>query len=114
VAYLIAYDVSHPCRLRRVARLLERRAVRCQYSVFLFRGTATDVVRLLDEVGALIRPAEDVVQAWPVPPGVLPDDLARGAVRIVRPAAVILAAGRTLVVPPLPPAPRPHPDETPP
>ena len=48
--YLIAYDVCHPRRLRRVARLLERRAVRCQYSVFLFRGTAADLARLMDDL----------------------------------------------------------------
>lgn len=40
--FVIAYDISHPRRLRRVARLLERRAVRCQYSVFLFSGTADE------------------------------------------------------------------------
>ena len=36
--YLVAYDIADPRRLRRVARLMERRATRCQKSVFLFRG----------------------------------------------------------------------------
>ena len=98
MAFLIAYDVSHPRRLRRVARVLERRAVRCQYSVFLFRGTAAEVGALLDELAALIRPAEDVVQAWPVPPGVSPEEYARGAVRPVLAAGVVVANGRPLFV----------------
>ena len=111
MAFVIAYDVSHPKRLRRVARLLERRAVRCQYSVFLFRGTAAELTALLDELAALIRPAEDVVQAWPVPPGVPPEEYARGAVRPVRPAGVVIAGGRPLFV--LPPSPPPEPPSTP-
>jgi CRISPR-associated protein Cas2 len=105
VAFVIAYDVCHPRRLRRVARLLERRGVRCQYSVFLFRGTAAQLTALLDELAGLIRPTEDVVQAWPVPPGVCPEEYARGAVRPVRPAVVILAGGHPLFV--SPPDPRP-------
>jgi CRISPR-associated protein Cas2 len=98
VAFLIAYDVSHPRRLRRVARLLERHAVRCQYSVFVFRGTEARLRVLLDELGALIRPTEDVVQAWPIPSGVTPEEYARGAVRPIRPVAVVLAGGRPLFV----------------
>ena len=94
MAFLIAYDISHPRRLRRVARALERRAARCQYSVFLFRGTDDDLRALLDEIAALIRPAEDVVQAWPVPHGVIPEDYALGAVRPVRPAGVVVGSGR--------------------
>src|SRR5258708_5704896 len=98
VLFLIAYDISHPRRLRRVARALERRAVRCQYSVFRFRGTVVQLQALLDELAKLIRPAEDVIQAWPVPPGTPPDAYVLGAVRPVQPAGVILGKGRPLFV----------------
>lgn len=108
MAFLIAYDIGHPRRLRRVARVLERRAVRCQYSVFLFRGTDADLRALLDELGALIRPAEDVVQAWPVPSGVPPEEYSRGAVRPVNPAAVVVAGGRPQFVLPRPEPPSPR------
>jgi CRISPR-associated protein Cas2 len=81
VSFVIAYEISDPKRLRRVARVLERRAVRCQYSVFLFRGTADELTSLLDDLAAIIRPAEDVVQAWPVPRGVAPAEYARGETR---------------------------------
>ena len=108
--FVIAYDVSDPRRLRRVARVLERRAVRCQYSVFLFRGSAVALTALLDEIATLIRPAEDVVQAWPVPPGVAVGAFARGAVRPVRPAGVVIAGPRPLFVPASSPRPEPSPD----
>ncbi|HXG46374.1 MAG TPA: CRISPR-associated endonuclease Cas2 [Methylomirabilota bacterium] len=34
IRYLVSYDISHPKRLRRVARVLEGFGVRLQYSVF--------------------------------------------------------------------------------
>ena len=60
--YLIAYDIADPRRLRRVARLLERRALRCQKSVFLFRGDAVEVERVLDELAPLLDPAQDAAR----------------------------------------------------
>ncbi len=104
-AFLIAYDVSNPKRLRRVARTLERRAVRVQYSVFLFRGERAALAELIEELRRLIRPDEDVVQAWPVPHGVDADQYALGSVRPVRPAAVVVASLTRFVTPP-PPSPR--------
>src|SRR5437763_1719941 len=64
--YLIAYDIANPCRLRRVARLLERRGVRLQKSVFLFQGDGPALDALLDEIAALLKLKEDVVQAWQI------------------------------------------------
>ena len=34
IRYLVSYDISHPKRLRRVARILESFGTRLQYSVF--------------------------------------------------------------------------------
>lgn len=99
-AFVIAYDVSNPKRLRRVARTLERRAVRVQYSVFLFRGERAALAELMEDLRRLIRPDEDVVQAWPVPPGVDAGQYALGAVRPVRPAAVVVASVTRFVTPP--------------
>lgn len=91
--YVIAYDVSDRKRLRRVARRMERSAMRCQKSVFLFRGDASAVAALLDDVAALLDLERDVVQAWRLgQPG--PDSvLARGASSNVTPAAVVLGGG---------------------
>jgi len=47
--FLIAYDIGDPKRLRRIARLMERHAVRVQKSVFLFDGEEAALISLLDE-----------------------------------------------------------------
>jgi CRISPR-associated endonuclease Cas2 len=89
--FLVAYDIADPKRLRRVARCMERRAIRCQKSVFWFDGTADALARLLEEVRPLIDPAADVVQAWCLAAGQDPCGLALGAAADIRPAAVVLA-----------------------
>ena len=104
-AYLIAYDICHPKRLRRVARLLERRAVWVQYSVFTFRGDDTSLAGLMDELRQLIRPSEDVIQAWPIPPGIPPERFALGLVRPVNSTAVVIANTTRFVTRPKPSSP---------
>jgi len=96
--HLIAYDIADPARLRRVARFLERHALRCQKSVFLFDGETAAVERVLDGAAELLDAAEDVIQAWRL---VLdqPDlGLVRGTPLSIRPAVVLLARERTLFV----------------
>ncbi len=113
--YLIAYDIADPRRLQRTARLLEKRALRCQKSVFLFRGDGAAVEALLDEAAARLDLAVDVIQAWRLGAGQPAIGSARGAVQPVRPAAVVLAARRTLFVAPPPPkesAPSPSSEES--
>src|SRR5258708_39153158 len=44
--YLVAYDISDPKRLRKVASTCEDFGYRRQFSVFLCRLTALDLVRL--------------------------------------------------------------------
>src|SRR5690349_21748615 len=45
-SYIVAYDISSPKRLRKVARACEDFGLRRQFSVFLCRLTACDLVRL--------------------------------------------------------------------
>jgi len=107
-AFVIAYDVSRPRRLRRVARALERRAVRVQYSVFLFRGDEAALTALLEDLRQLIRPEDDVIQAWPVPQGADPERFALGAVRPVNSAAVVVGSSTHFVTPRRPDPPEPQ------
>jgi CRISPR-associated endonuclease Cas2 len=101
--YLVAYDIAEPSRLRRVARALERHALRCQKSVFLFRGDQAAVEALLDLIAPRLHPDEDVVQAWKLALDQPAAGLVRGSPPNVRPAAVILdAAGRLFVHAPTP------------
>lgn len=44
--YIVAYDISDPKRLRRVAKCCEDFGYRKQKSVFLCRVSATDMVKL--------------------------------------------------------------------
>lgn len=65
--YLIAYDITDPRRLNRIAHYLSRRAVRVQYSVFaaeLSRAARDD---LQDGLRRLIDPRTDDVRLYPLP-----------------------------------------------
>lgn len=52
IRYLVSYDISHPKRLRRVAKTLEGFGVRLQYSVF---ECALDDLRL-EQLKAALHP----------------------------------------------------------
>lgn len=99
-AFLIAYDIAHPRRLRKVARILDGVAVRVQFSVFLFRGDPVAAAGLIDRLREVIRPDEDVIQAWPVPTGLSPEVFAAGLVRPATPAGVVVARSATRFIPP--------------
>jgi CRISPR-associated protein Cas2 len=53
-SYLVAYDIADPKRLRKVATTCEDFGARKQYSVFLCRLSATDMVRLRSRLYDLI------------------------------------------------------------
>ena len=95
--YLIAYDIAEPRRLRRVARWLEKKACRCQKSVFLFRGQHEDVVQLLDELQPLIDANADVVQAWSINDE-SDDGLVRGTPLPVSSASIVLSGRKALFI----------------
>ena len=65
-SYLVAYDISDPKRLRKVATACEDYGVRRQYSVFLCRLSATDFVRLRARLYDLIHLEEDQVLFIPL------------------------------------------------
>lgn len=96
--YLIAYDIAHPRRLRRVARFLERRALRCQKSVFLFRGDADSVIQLLDEVTPLLDRQQDIIQAWKLSKDQPTRGLTRGTPAALDPACAVVFAGQAVFV----------------
>ena len=59
--HLVTYDIRHPKRLRRVAKICEDFGCRRQLSVFLCRVSATDLVRLKARLEDIIEPKEDQV-----------------------------------------------------
>lgn len=65
-SYLVAYDICHPKRLRKVAQACEDFGFRRQYSVFLCRLTARDLVRLKSRLYDVIDLKEDQVLFIPL------------------------------------------------
>jgi CRISPR-associated protein Cas2 len=65
-SWLVAYDISDPKRLRKVATACEDFGYRKQLSVFLCRVSATDFVRLRSRLYDLIDLKEDQVLFLPL------------------------------------------------
>ena len=64
--YLVAYDISSPKRLRKVARTCEDFGLRKQFSVFFCRLCATDLVRLKSRLYDVINLDQDQVLFIPL------------------------------------------------
>jgi CRISPR-associated protein Cas2 len=65
-SWIVAYDISDPKRLRKVATACEDYGYRKQFSVFLCRLSATDIVRLRNRLYDLIKRDEDQVLLIPL------------------------------------------------
>jgi CRISPR-associated protein Cas2 len=65
-SYIVAYDISNPKRLRKVATACQDFGIRKQFSVFLCRLSATDFVRLRSRLYDLINLEEDQVLFIPL------------------------------------------------
>jgi CRISPR-associated protein Cas2 len=65
-SWLVAYDISNPKRLRKVATACEDFGTRKQLSAFLCRLSATDFVRLRSRLYDLIHLEEDQVLFIPL------------------------------------------------
>ncbi len=65
-SYLVAYDISDPKRLRKVAQTCEDFGYRRQYSVFLCRLSAHDLVRLKSRLYDIIDLQADQVLFIPL------------------------------------------------
>ena len=65
-SYIVSYDISNPKRLRKVATACEDFGVRKQFSVFLCRLSATDVVKLRRRLYDLIDLQKDQVLFFPL------------------------------------------------
>jgi len=64
--YLVAYDICDPKRLRKVAHTCEDFGKRRQYSVFMCRLSAKDLVRLKSRLYDIINLKEDKVMFVPL------------------------------------------------
>lgn len=96
--YLIAYDIADPRRLRRVARRLERSALRCQKSVFVFDGSEGELLVVLEELKPMLNLKEDIVQAWKLPKGEPTSGIVHGTEANIRPASAVVYPSGSLFV----------------
>lgn len=64
--FIICYDIANPKRLGRVHRRAVRHAIFVQYSVYYLQGDNEKLKIVLDEINAVINPAEDDVRAYQV------------------------------------------------
>jgi CRISPR-associated protein Cas2 len=65
-SYIVAYDISDPKRLRKVAKACEDFGYRKQFSVFLCRLSATGFVRLRSRLYDLVNLEQDQVLFIPL------------------------------------------------
>lgn len=64
--WLVCYDIADPKRLHRVARHMERRGIRLQYSVFAVLSDQHGIQTLRRELEELIDCRRDDVRMYPV------------------------------------------------
>ncbi|MCX9157924.1 CRISPR-associated endonuclease Cas2 [Niveibacterium sp. 24ML] len=66
-AWLIAYDISQPRRLRQVHRLMREEGIPVQYSAFILTASDRQLDHLLADLRELIDPTCDDVRAYHIP-----------------------------------------------
>ena len=65
--YLICYDISDNKRLRKVAKFLEKKCIRVQYSIFIAKNiTKEQIYKVADGLNELIEPKEDDVRIYKI------------------------------------------------
>ncbi len=64
--YMVCYDIANPRRLGKVHRLMKKRGLSVQKSIFFIQKNEKEMKALLGELGGLIRGKEDDIRAYPV------------------------------------------------
>ena len=63
--FIISYDISNDKRLRKIAKLLEKKAIRIQYSVFyLPNATKEELHNILNKLLKLYNEKEDDIRVY--------------------------------------------------
>lgn len=66
-AWLVAYDICEPRRLRRVHRLLRKEGVAAQYSAFMVEGNDDQILHLLARLRTMIDKCADDIRVYHLP-----------------------------------------------
>ncbi len=63
--FVIAYDIADPKRLRKIAKTLEKKAIRFQYSLFLVTdATHEEVTALVERIVSLCNEEQDDIRIY--------------------------------------------------
>lgn len=65
--YLVCYDIKDVKRLSKVFRHIKQRGIHLQYSVFYCRLSWEGLVKLKEQLKALINEKEDDIRIYPLP-----------------------------------------------
>lgn len=65
--WIVTYDIAHPRRWAPIYKLLKKKGVPLQYSVFQVDASAAHMGALMAEISKLIDRREDDVRAYRVP-----------------------------------------------
>lgn len=98
MTFIIAYDIADPKRLNRVARFMERWAIRSQKSVFVFKGTEGALSDLLKDLTPILKLDEDCVQAWRIGHDEPASGRVLGTAATLYPASAVLYSAKPLLV----------------
>jgi len=65
--FIITYDISDPKRLKKIAKLIEKDALRIQYSVYiLYEATKEEVTALLEQVCKIYDEKYDDIRVYKI------------------------------------------------
>ncbi len=65
--FIISYDIADPKRLGKIGRLMEKHAIRVQYSVYLYNdATREEVLGLVARVERIYDPEKDDIRVYKI------------------------------------------------
>jgi len=64
--YMVCYDIANQGRLVRVHRIMKKKGIAAQKSVFFVQYTEKNMKKLLGELSGVIKKDEDDIRAYPV------------------------------------------------
>ena len=62
--YLIAYDIRHPARLRKLAKIVQDYGIRMQKSVFEAELLPSELQNMMRRMKSIINPSEDGIKIF--------------------------------------------------
>jgi len=65
--FIIAYDIADPKRLRKIAKILEKKALRIQYSIYiLYNATEQEAINLVRSLDKIYNEKEDDIRIYKI------------------------------------------------